>query len=274
MQKVTHLCDGKPWKNETQFHTYKADLQKKQSLQKQMINLENQMQHFLQHNRLDESLLWHIDRASSEIELLQVHLEELITTIRLLSDALEHIGNQIYEIEAGSQKDNSRNHYAYTKGLVYEDMKEWLILAEMRDQFQTVWDVLKKEKMPRMLEEASEIFSYVTNGAYKEITVDESSQLFIVCNDENIWFAVEELSRGTKEQLYMALRFALALCAPFQVKFPFVLDDPFVNFDGKRMNQALHAIRHMSKERQVIYFTCKTDIVERVEEKGMHVVKI
>ena len=64
------------------------------------------------------------------------------------------------------------------------------------------------------------------------------------------------LSRGTADQLYLAVRLAVCqLCLP--EKPPIVLDDAFVCFDDERMERALTLIRELSRQQQVILFSCQ-----------------
>ena len=75
-----------------------------------------------------------------------------------------------------------------------------------------------------------------------------------------------ELSRGTAEQLYLALRFGLideySRRAP---ALPLVLDDVVVNFDPERLSSALQVIGRVAQKQQVLLFTCHPHVVEGVQ---------
>lgn len=63
-------------------------------------------------------------------------------------------------------------------------------------------------------------------------------------------------SAGNKDLINIVLRIALVE-AMYQKEKPFlVIDDSFVNLDGKRLETAGQFLRHIAKEYQVIYFTC------------------
>jgi hypothetical protein len=66
------------------------------------------------------------------------------------------------------------------------------------------------------------------------------------------------LSRGTSEQLYLALRFGLVehFVDTSKEPLPIVMDDILVNFDADRAERAARSIEELSKTCQVIYFTC------------------
>ena len=64
------------------------------------------------------------------------------------------------------------------------------------------------------------------------------------------------LSRGTADQLYLAVRLAVCrLCLPD--KPPVFLDDALVAFDDQRLALALDLLRALAGEQQVLLFTCQ-----------------
>ena len=68
--------------------------------------------------------------------------------------------------------------------------------------------------------------------------------------------AAEYYSRGTQDMLALASRLAL-LDALYEGERPFVvLDDPFSGFDDRRLAAALKLLRELSRDKQIIYFTC------------------
>ncbi|HET6498254.1 MAG TPA: hypothetical protein VFH17_04300 [Coriobacteriia bacterium] len=66
------------------------------------------------------------------------------------------------------------------------------------------------------------------------------------------------LSRGTSEQLYLALRFGLVerFVETSGEPLPIVMDDILVNFDEDRAARAARSIGALAGTCQVIYFTC------------------
>lgn len=48
-----------------------------------------------------------------------------------------------------------------------------------------------------------------------------------------------------------------------QFDLPLLIDDAFVHFDQKRTTQSLYLLEQLSKEQQVIFFTCKKEIADQ-----------
>ena len=64
-----------------------------------------------------------------------------------------------------------------------------------------------------------------------------------------------QLSTGTADQLYLALR--LAICdAALPADAPLLLDDALLNFDDQRLGQAMTLLRELSAQRQILLFSC------------------
>lgn len=78
---------------------------------------------------------------------------------------------------------------------------------------------------------------------------------------------IDELSRGTAEQLYLVLRFGyicdyVTSSAPVQVVF----DDILVNFDLDPLKNACRAIADLAETCQILYFTCHPQTVDDLAE--------
>lgn len=64
------------------------------------------------------------------------------------------------------------------------------------------------------------------------------------------------LSRGTADQLYLAVRLAVCmLCLPERP--PILLDDALAAFDDRRLRLALELLQELAEEQQILLFTCQ-----------------
>ncbi len=68
--------------------------------------------------------------------------------------------------------------------------------------------------------------------------------------------ALDSLSAGYRDLVGLCLRIAL-IGAMYEQESPMlVMDDPFVNMDDEKVQEALKFLEEISSEYQVIYFTC------------------
>ena len=109
---------------------------------------------------------------------------------------------------------------------------------------------------------ASEIFAAFTDRAYRSLRMDGERHLSVWDGVRNI--PAERLSRGTVEQIYLAVRLAAADIL-LEEPVPVILDDVFAFYDDKRLESALKWLSCQGK--QVIIFTChkrEEEIAKRV----------
>jgi len=102
-------------------------------------------------------------------------------------------------------------------------------------------------------EEVSRIIRNVTNNKYKDIKLDEKLDLKV--GWEGDYIPISKLSFGTMDQLYFALRMAVADLLLGQEEMPLLLDDSFAFYDDNRLKSAL---LYLASRKQVLLFTCHT----------------
>jgi len=109
---------------------------------------------------------------------------------------------------------------------------------------------------PRIQTRASALFRRMTGGRYDGIAVTAGAELLAAepqMNGKTVPRRI--LSAGTADQMYLALRLALAEALQGPEPIPLVLDDPFLTFDRPRLNRAMDLLLELSAENQVILVT-------------------
>lgn len=100
---------------------------------------------------------------------------------------------------------------------------------------------------------ADEIFSTLTYGRYTQIKLNKTG--LKVKQFSDILFEPYELSQGTLEQLYVALRLSFIENALQMINMPILIDDAFVNFDEIRKTSMYQVLERISKDNQILFFT-------------------
>ena len=111
------------------------------------------------------------------------------------------------------------------------------------------------EHATRIARAASEIFSIVTNGRYPEVTLDDEFVPSPLARRGDEPISEESLSCGTRDQLYLSLRVAVARELAQRVALPFIMDDPFVHFDDARVEAARRVLGVIRTCHQVVILT-------------------
>lgn len=119
----------------------------------------------------------------------------------------------------------------------------------------------ERTRQPAVLANASEAFLRVTDGRYQRIVQTQGEEGVVVLDRLGARHAVGDLSRGTKEQLYLSMRLGLAReFAQRSVPLPLVMDDVLVNFDEDRARRMALELMEFARTQQVLLFTCHTSV--------------
>ena len=135
-----------------------------------------------------------------------------------------------------------------------EDTYEALELAQKALSAATT--ELQRRFAPRISKRAQELFSKLTGGRYQQITLGEDLSLSARTESEDTLRSSQWRSEGTVDQLYLALR--LAVAEELTPDAPLVLDDALVRFDDQRLKVALDILKEAAENKQVIVFTCQS----------------
>lgn len=108
---------------------------------------------------------------------------------------------------------------------------------------------------PQLNKVASEFFGILTNGKYDTIYVGQSMALQTRAADDIPTRTVLNLSGGTVDQLYLAVRLAITQLVLGE-GVPLVLDDALAFFDDERAKLAIELLEKISNTNQIILFSC------------------
>jgi uncharacterized protein YhaN len=142
------------------------------------------------------------------------------------------------------------------------------LMAETRSRYEL-------ERQPDVIRAATAHFERITGGRYTRIVAAPGEADVRVESEAGEARATDELSRGTAEQLYLALRFGLIEeFAQHAEPLPVVMDDILVNFDADRAARAAAAIRDLAERHQVLYFTCHPWIADLLDADGARTISL
>ena len=124
---------------------------------------------------------------------------------------------------------------------------------------------LQRRFAPAISQTAQKLFAEMTDSRYNRLLLSSDFSVQVGTRDEIDLRSTLWPSDGTVDQLYLALR--LAVARVLSPEAPLVLDDALVRFDDTRLAAALRLLREEATEKQVILFTCQSrenEILERM----------
>ena len=114
---------------------------------------------------------------------------------------------------------------------------------------------------------ASELINGITGGRYSSISIDENLKAFL--NTKRKLIPLEQVSSGTADQIYLALRLAAAkFIQSNEDRLPLIFDDSFALYDDERLMTALKWLPG-AYQGQIIIFTCHKREERILREAGV-----
>jgi uncharacterized protein YhaN len=128
---------------------------------------------------------------------------------------------------------------------------------------------VERDSSPEMLRRIGDWFGRLTDGAYPTVGVEETEAgaalILAQAGFPDEMKQVEQLSEGTRDQLYLALRLAAIESHPMAL--PFIGDDILQTFDDARAEAALRALSELCAHTQVILLTHHNHIADLAAER-------
>jgi|GEM_PF-2623029 len=196
--------------------------------------------------------------------------EELTKIEQSSRQMYEERGRLKQEIESAERSDNLAKELQQREELkteLNEKAEQWAIMAIAKGLLKRAREKYEKEKQPRVITEAIEFIKTITCGAYSGIYAPIGKKTVYIEQPNGLRKTVTELSRGTREQLYLALRFGLIREYGTNAEpLPIIMDDILVNFDPKRADAATQAIADLAESNQILFFTCHPETIARFKK--------
>ncbi|MEX2357485.1 MAG: AAA family ATPase [Pirellulaceae bacterium] len=183
---------------------------------------------------------------------LKVQLQNLTTNNRLLEARLE-----LSEVEARLE----------------QGIQRWQTLATTSYILEQIRRVYETERQPETLRLASTYLQKLTAGRYFRIWTPLGENTLYVEERDSDSKSLENLSEGTREQVFLSVRLALIRMFARQGRvLPVILDDVLVNFDAKRSLATAHLLLEFAAEgHQLLVFTCHEHIAAMFQKLGVDV---
>ena len=154
-------------------------------------------------------------------------------------EELVRLGEELEELEQEMEENEKRSKEIEALDLALSMMEN--LSGRIQDSFGNRLQAL-----------SSELISQITGGKYEKLVIQEDLSVSINTRDRLI--PLEQVSRGTMEQIYLAVRLAAARVLWPKESMPVIVDDLFAHYDDLRLKRTLEMFQ--KNENQLILFTC------------------
>ncbi|MFQ3543771.1 AAA family ATPase [Halobacillus rhizosphaerae] len=276
-EKRIQLFETAQVNNEEEFYSKASLYEEECALRKRKEELKNQIFHFLSQEEQQDFQVWKTAPSTSalryELEQKEEQLQADEKERESLREELADIKNSVMRLENSEKHSEYLHLFELEKSKLNELAREWAVhrmslklLKESKQKYQ-------KKYFPRVIELAQEFFMKVTSARYVKLYLDKDQSNLQVKNSLGQVFNASELSRGTSDQLYVSLRFAVGKVMAERTGLPFVLDDAFVHFDEQRLKVMLELLQTMTASHQIILFSWREDLSELMQSSHSQTLK-
>ncbi|MGA1845855.1 AAA family ATPase [Deferribacter abyssi] len=200
-----------------------------------------------------------LNEKISEMEDLQSKLQKVIEDISRLDERINIYMNKDILHKKESELE-------MLKDILKSKLEEFAIKTFSIKILENTLKRYEEEYQPELLQSSSKYFEKFTNGRYTQIRTNIDGNLFVLSMDNKIK-RVDELSAGTKDQLFLALRLGYIDMIDKKLRLPLFFDEITANFDDARELNFLDTLEKISDTRQVFIFTCKKTLVSKLDER-------
>lgn len=160
--------------------------------------------------------------------------------------------------EIVGEKESQKEELLLEKEALFEKLHQQSKEEEVRaielamERIQQLSALKKDEIMQMLLDKTSAVMNRMTKGKYQKLILEENEEPAVW--DGNRMIKLFQLSTGTVDQVYLALRIGLQDLFFEEETLPLMFDDAFVFFDDKRLERLLVYLSEL--DRQVLLFSC------------------
>lgn len=259
--------------DEESFYHQLTKYEKHQSNLDVLEQLTQQLKGMLSEEEQSKLNIWDESIKESKVKVkideLIVKREELETTLHHLQQQLADCKSQIAMLESSEDFSRSLHQLETERNTLNEQAKEWAAYQIAFNLLNQTKNKYKERYLPEVLSTAARHFFRLTSHCYTDIQLSNEREAIMVEHKSRQRYSVEELSRGTQDQLYVSLRIALGETMNSAISFPFLIDDAFVHFDEGRQEKMFAILKELSYDHQVIFMTWRTDSLRFVNETSI-----
>ncbi|MFM9965263.1 MAG: ATP-binding protein, partial [Planctomycetaceae bacterium] len=192
--------------------------------------------------------------------------EQLRQQEQLKREADEAVGaarKELAQLDGSGQVASLNEELSRKRSQLAAEVDRYLPLVYARHLLNAAVSRFEKENQPEMIATVSRLLGQMTDGKYIGFDKSGGGQSHVLIRrSDGVERTPDQLSTGTREQLYLAIRLAYVLhyCEKSQ-PLPIIIDDVLVNFDERRTRQTLSTLADIAKSAQVLFFTCHPHLV-------------
>ncbi|WP_431061016.1 ATP-binding protein [Weissella paramesenteroides] len=230
-------------------------------LQREANMLEQQLREADLHELAAQAAIKSNDKPAMTDQ--QTILQRIQDEKNQLNQKLAEINVQLQNLRTDNTIEHQQQVVANQVAVVNQQLTQYFVDRLGSEWIKQTLNAAIADRLPNLLTEAGTFLSQLTDNHYQ--TIQQTKTLLKVVRNDGKILGVNQLSKGTAEQLYVALRLAFVNNVTATLQLPLLIDDAFVDFDEQRRQTMLTLLSDLaSSEQQIFYFTAQKTQGEHV----------
>ncbi len=273
--EVDALIDAAEASDAEEFRRLHEKAQRRSELEERRRETIDRLQRLIgpgEHLEMLKSSLSKTDAQAigDEVRALNEERDSVDGQTRELSTERGAVQNQLDALAGERESSELRVQGNVIREQVKEHARQWVTYTVTKNLLNETRMKFERERQPSVLQHAERFFGEVTDWRYSRVVAPFGEQTVTVLDEDGRTKKPSELSRGTREQLFLSLRFGLIRELGEQTEpLPVIVDEVLVNFDPHRAARAARAFMELSITNQVLVFTCHPSTVEAFQEAAV-----
>ena len=213
-------------------------------------------------------------RPSENTETIKRLTREAAEAEKQLQEQFEQLGTvkqEVKSLSADRQSSKVRFEQSQAHEQLLDAWTNWYATAASSESVDLVSAMFEQAHQPEMLAAAIPFVERLTCNKYHRLWTQLGRRQLFVDDDRGSPRPAEQLSGGTREQLFLAIRLAMVKAfSSHGIELPMVLDDVTVNFDVERSEAAVETLMEFAKDgQQVLVFTSHIHFAQMFQKRGI-----
>lgn len=186
---------------------------------------------------------------------LSEDLENIAEKMELAHNAIVKYNDRLDELQrAYDDWEEDKEDLEAQKELQNIEKKKYQLLTKTRECLTKAKESMTSKYAAPLMSHFGQYYELITGDGIEKYHMDANTTITV--DELGKQRMVESLSMGYRDLIGICLRLAL-VDAMYDDELPMiVMDDPFTNFDDKKIDMVKEFLEQLSKRYQILYFTC------------------
>ncbi|MEN1970474.1 AAA family ATPase [Lentibacillus sp. N15] len=256
---------------EEAFFQKASESERRNQLQTKLTETNEQLSFFFSKEEWEK-----LRDASLNEQVLEEEREQHVTAIEAVEATLDAKRQELADLNAELARMEDSGLYSQLLHRFHMEQEQLEELAQQWSVLKTAKALLMETKqdyrdkyLAKVMAKTAVYFAALTNNRYSQVFAPKDERPMEVLAVDHTRYTVSELSRGTTDQLYVSLRIAISEVMSEKHSLPFIIDDAFVHFDLLRSENMMKILAEITKNQQILLFTCKNEIINTVYNENI-----